>query len=111
HASRQLDRVDDFHVSGATAKMRAEPLGDLLARGPLVLLDQVPRANHDAWDAEAALHTSRHRERFAEDLALALGNAFECYHRATFDLFRGERARDLCLPVNQYGAAAALAGG
>ena len=106
----RLDRVEDLHVAGAAAEVRAEVTGRVVARQlRTLLLEQRVHPHDDARRAEAALERAGRRERGRVLVAGERVEAFERRHRATGGLLEAHLARDHGLAVEEHGAAPALA--
>ncbi|OLC81960.1 MAG: hypothetical protein AUH72_08110 [Acidobacteria bacterium 13_1_40CM_4_65_8] len=106
-----LNRVDDAAVPGASTQMPVERFGDDAAVRGATMLDERRRADHDAGNAEAALHATFEHERVAEHATRVFRQPFDGDDLATFHLFRFSQARQRRMPVDQHQAAAAGAFG
>ena len=107
-ASGLLDRVDDLHVAGATAEVAGESLGDLVARGGRVLLEEVLRFDDDAGRAESTLGCPGCCERKGERLSIVVGQTLEGDDLLAGEARRGGRARHPCLAVDDDRARSAV---
>lgn len=65
-------------VAGATAEIAFDGVGDLLARGPGIALEQLDASHDHAWRAITALQTVTFPEALLDWMELAiLGKAFD----------------------------------
>jgi hypothetical protein len=70
------------------------------------LLDQRCRADDDARNAEAALHTALEHERLADRSAHVVRQSFDGHHVASTRLFRLAQTRQRRMAVDHHEAAA-----
>jgi hypothetical protein len=104
----EFDRVDDLDVPRATAQVPVDRRRDLLARGVLILVDQVLCPQRDPRDAEAALQARRRDESARKLLALALVESLEGRDLLAVALRRRCRARHFRRAIDDREAATAL---
>jgi len=102
-----FDGVNDLLITGATAEVGRQGLGDLVARRLRVLVDQGVGLDHHAGDAEAALHATLTDEGVGKDVLAIFAQPFDGRHVAAGATLHGRNAGQDGLTVQVHGATAA----
>ena len=103
----EVDRVQDFHVTGAPAQVPGQRPRHRVTRRRRLALEQRLRLHHDAGRAVPALGGARHRERIRPQGARVGRQALERGDRAVGDARGRLGARDDGPAVDDHGAGAA----
>src|SRR3954462_1748164 len=109
-AGGSLDGVDDLEVAGAAADLAGERLGDLVARGARIAIEQPLRRDQHSGRAVAALRRAVIGETLLQRMEIGtLAQALDGSGAPSGALHRGDQAREDQLAVEDHGAGPALA--
>ena len=106
-AGREQHRVDDLHVTGATAEIAEQRVRDVVSSRHGVLGEERLRLHHDPRRAEAALRRTGDGEAVGPELPRLGAEALLRDDVLALDAGRLLRARDDGAPVDEDGARAA----
>ncbi len=105
-----LHRLVDLHVAGATAQIARQGLAHLQAGRVGDAIEKLPGRDQDAWSAVATLGGAKIGEGLLQGMqAAVLHQTFDGQHLAAVAFQAQDQAGEDRLPIQEYGAGAALA--